>query len=73
MAKSESEKKRKFTLDQFLKIEGWVGTGGEAKVAIQDGKVHVNGVIETRRRRQLVVGDEIKFGTSVGRVSEPGK
>ncbi len=73
MTKPAAEKPRKFTLDQFLKSEGWVGTGGEAKVAIQEGQVRVNGEVETRRRRQLIVGDVIEFGTSLGRVTEPAK
>ncbi|MAF41747.1 MAG: hypothetical protein CL859_07810, partial [Cyanobium sp. ARS6] len=29
-------------LDQFLKWQGWVGTGGEAKMLIQAGQVLVN-------------------------------
>lgn len=73
MTKPAAEKPRKLTLDQFLKREGWVGTGGEAKVAIQEGQVRVNGEVETRRRRQLIVGDVIEFGTSLGRVTEPAK
>ena len=44
-------------LDQFLKLTGLVGTGGQAKVVIQAGEVLVNGEVETRRRRQLKAGD----------------
>lgn len=47
------------TLDQFLKITGLVGTGGQAKIAIQEGYVTVNGELETRRRRKLALGDVI--------------
>ncbi len=47
------------TLDQFLKITGLVGTGGQAKIAIQEGYVTVNGELETRRRRKLAIGDVI--------------
>lgn len=47
------------TLDQFLKITGLVGTGGQAKIAIQEGYVTVNGDLETRRRRKLAIGDVI--------------
>jgi len=46
-------------LDQFLKFVGVVQTGGEAKLLIQDGMVKVNGSIETRRGRKLVVGDRV--------------
>nr|WP_254217171.1 RNA-binding S4 domain-containing protein [Synechococcus sp. CCY 9618] len=46
-------------LDQFLKWQGLVGTGGEAKQRIQRGDVTVNGAIETRRGRQLAPGDAV--------------
>lgn len=48
-------------LDQFLKAQGLVPTGGQAKVLIQDGQVQVNGQVETRRRRQLRHGDLVLF------------
>ena len=48
-------------LDQFLKAHALVGTGGQAKLAIQGGEVLVNGQIETRRRRQLRHGDTVAF------------
>lgn len=51
----------KLTLDQFLKIQGWVNSGGQAKFVIQSGQVHVNGKTDTRRRRQLVIGDKVVF------------
>lgn len=47
-------------LDDFLKHQGIVGTGGEAKMRIQSGEVQVNGEVETRRRKQLLVGDVIE-------------
>jgi ribosome-associated protein len=50
---------RPITLDQFLKTTGVVGTGGQAKIAIQEGYVTVNGELETRRRRKLSIGDVI--------------
>jgi ribosome-associated protein len=46
-------------LDQFLKWVGVVQTGGEAKLLIQDGRVKVNGAVETRRGRKLVEGDRV--------------
>lgn len=46
-------------LDQFLKWQGVVQTGGEAKLAIQEGEVFVNGEVETRRGRKLVSGDRV--------------
>ena len=50
-------------LDQFLKWQGWVATGGEAKHLIQSGQVCVNGSVETRRGRHLKPGDLIRLGT----------
>ena len=56
-------------LDQFLKLTGLVGTGGQAKVAIQAGEVLVNGEVETRRRRQLKPGDTVVFADEEFEVS----
>ena len=47
-------------LDQFLKLAGIAGTGGQAKMMIQGGEIQVNGEVETRRRRKLVAGDVIE-------------
>ena len=49
-------------LDQFLKWQGWVGTGGEAKMLIQDGQVRVNDSVVTQRGRQLKLGDSVIVG-----------
>jgi ribosome-associated protein len=51
-------------LDSFLKAVNAVASGGEAKMAIQDGFVIVNNEVETRRGRKLRPGDtvEIKGG-----------
>lgn len=46
-------------LDQFLKFQGVVQTGGQAKLLIQSGEVKVNGAVETRRGRKLVKGDRV--------------
>jgi ribosome-associated protein len=48
-------------LYKILKFEGLVGTGGEAKIVIDDGQVVVNGTVETRRRKKIVDGDVIEF------------
>ena len=49
-------------LDQFLQLAGVAGTGGQAKVLIQGGQVTVNGVVETRRRKQLLPGAVVGVG-----------
>lgn len=48
-------------LDQFLKWQGLVFTGGEAKQRIQGGEVRVNGFQETRRGRKLRSGDRVEL------------
>lgn len=46
-------------LDAFLKFAGLVGTGGEAKLRIQEGEVSVNGEVCTMRGKKLYVGDAV--------------
>ena len=48
-------------LGQALKLAGRVESGVEAKEVIQDGLVTVNGEVDTRRGKKLVVGDEVHF------------
>lgn len=48
-------------LYKILKFEGLVSSGGEAKCVIADGKVLLNGNIETRKRKKIVSGDIIEF------------
>ena len=48
-------------LDAFLKFAGCVGTGGEAKVYIADGRVSVNGETCTMRGKKLRGGDTVTF------------
>ena len=48
-------------LDQFLKWNNFVSSGGEAKILIQSGSVKVNGKIEIKRGRKLVKGDKVMF------------
>ena len=47
-------------LDQFLKAQGVVGTGGEAKVLIQNGLVLLNQQVEMRRSCKLKPGDVVQ-------------
>ena len=49
-------------LDALLKYTAAVGTGGEAKTAIQEGLVAVNGEICTMRGKKLRPGDRVTFG-----------
>jgi len=69
---SDPDSAPKLTLDQFLKILGWVDSGGQAKVAIQSGEVQVNGQVDTRRRRQMAIGDRVEFQGQSAVVSSIG-
>ena len=48
-------------LGQVLKLAGLVDSGVDAKIVIQDGLVKVNGEIDTRRGRKIVVGDIVEY------------
>lgn len=49
-------------LDAFLKFAGVCMTGGEAKLAIQDGGVSVNGQPCAMRGKKLRPGDVVEVG-----------
>ncbi|MEH3156841.1 MAG: RNA-binding S4 domain-containing protein [Gordonia paraffinivorans] len=55
-------------LGQFLKLANLIESGAEAKEVIADGAVSVNGEIDTRRGRQLAVGDVVEIGGVAVRV-----
>lgn len=58
-------------LGQFLKLANLIESGAEAKEVIADGLVTVNDEVETRRGRQLTIGDVVSVGgTSVRVVAE---
>lgn len=52
-------------LDAFLKFAGVCMTGGEAKLAIQDGDVSVNGQPCAMRGKKLRPGDVVEVGGQV--------
>ncbi len=56
-------------LGQFLKLADLIDSGSDAKAAIADGLVEVNGVVETRRGRQLRPGDTVSIGPNAARVT----
>jgi ribosome-associated protein len=59
---SEHQSDDTLRLDDALKMAGIATTGGAAKLMIQAGEVRVNGVVETRRKRQLHEGDVVEVG-----------
>ena len=48
-------------LDAALKLCDAVGSGGSAKMIIQDGEVRVNGEVCVQRGKKLRDGDEFSF------------
>ena len=48
-------------LYKILKFEGLADSGGNAKQAIANGLVSVNGEVETRKRKKIRPGDQIDF------------
>ena len=57
-------------LQDLLKLANLVGTGGEAKIVIQNGDVSVNGEVCTMRGKKLHPGDEVTFLHNTWRVTE---
>ncbi len=48
-------------LGQALKAAGLVESGVDAKFAVQDGLVKVNGRVELQRGKKLVAGDVVEY------------
>lgn len=48
-------------LGQALKLAGFVDSGVEAKIVINNGEVKVNGETDTRRGKKLVSGDVVEY------------
>ena len=57
-------------LDSLLKFAGVVGTGGEAKDAIQRGDVTVNGEVCTMRGKKIRPGDVVELGGEIALIVE---
>jgi len=48
-------------LQDLLKFANMVGSGGEAKILIQEGDVKVNGEVCTMRGKKIRPGDIVSF------------
>ena len=55
-------------LGQFLKLANLVESGADAKPLVQEGRVRVNGAVETRRGRQLRLDDVVELAGRSARV-----
>ena len=49
-------------LCQLLKFAGLTDSGGGAKQVIAEGKVRLNGVVETQKRKKVRAGDRVEYG-----------
>ena len=58
-------------LDSFLKFCGACATGGEAKTAIAEGEVLVNGEVCTMRGKKLHAGDIVTIDGESRQVAAP--
>jgi len=60
--------KEPIELYKLLKFESMVTSGGEAKSVIAEGKVLLNGKVETRKRKKILSGDIINFANETIRI-----
>ena len=57
-------------LDALLKYAALAGTGGEAKLAVSEGLVKVNGEVCTMRGKKIRPGDVVEFDRFVLQVEQ---
>lgn len=57
-------------LGQALKAAGLVESGVDAKFAIQDGLVKVNGEVEFQRGKKLIGGDVVEYDGETIRIED---
>lgn len=55
------EEEEYIELHDLLKATGLCPTGGNAKTAISDGRVQVDGIVELRKRRKIRDGQVVNF------------
>ncbi|MDO5123896.1 MAG: RNA-binding S4 domain-containing protein [Eubacteriales bacterium] len=56
-------------LQDLLKFSGLTATGGEAKIAVQNGEVSVNGEVCTMRGKKMRNGDKATYNDKTVEVS----
>ena len=57
-------------LGQALKAAGFVESGVDAKYAVQDGLVKVNGQTETQRGKKLPAGDVVEYDGQTVKITD---
>ena len=56
-------------LDQLLKWEGIIDTGGQVRPMLEEGMISINGEIATERRKKIFPGDLVEIkGVGVWKV-----
>lgn len=60
-------------LYKILKIANLVSGGGEAKLAISEGYVSLNGEVETQKRKKIYAGDLIYFNEQYLQIAITGE
>ena len=58
-------------LDALLKFAGLCESGGEAKEAVQQGLVQVNGEVCTMRGKKMRPGDKVEYNGQTVEVTAP--
>ena len=48
-------------LKNLIKVTGLCSTGGAAKLAVEDGEVQVDGVVDTRKGGKIRAGQVVTF------------
>ena len=60
-------------LDQFLKKENIISTGGETGDFIKNHEIFLNGVIIKEKRKKIRLGDELSLDGEVYKIIEAKK
>lgn len=60
-------------LDQFLKKENMISSGGETGNFIEKHEIFVNGVIIKEKRKKIRIGDELSLDREVYKIIEAKK
>lgn len=60
-------------LDQFLKKENIISSGGETGDFIKNHEIFLNGIIIQEKRKEIRLGDELSLGGKVYKIIEAKK
>lgn len=65
-----SKKENYITLGQFLKLNDYVQSGGEAKHRIHEFDIKINGEADYRRGRKIYPGDRVEVNGEIYDIEE---